>query len=355
MKTLLVVLAVLAVAVTALLLAPGPIDPVVWEPPPPFAFGPVTAVNQRLQGVEWLARDLPGPETVFVDAQGRLLTGLADGRVVRFRPGSEEREVLVNTGGRPLAVATHPDGRLFIADAHRGLLALDAQGHLEVLATGEGGVPFRFVDDLAIASDGTVYFTDASSRRSVEEFPLELLEHRASGRVLSYAPATGEVRHLFGAFAFPNGIALSPGEDFLVVSETGDYRLWRLWLKGAKAGQRELFTASLPGFPDNVRWSPTRKVFWVAIGSLRKPEVDALAPFPRLRTLVARLPPSFQPAPDHHAYALAVDEQGQVVDTLQDPGPGSYSPVACVTEADGFLYLGSVTRSGLARLPFPKP
>ncbi len=355
-KALLVVLLVVVGGLGALLLLPGPIDPVVWEPPaapPPSA---ATALNERLKPVQWFARALPGPESTLLDAEGRVLTGLADGRVVRVTPGSDEVEELVNTGGRPLGLARHPDGRLFIADAHRGLLALDAQRHLEVAAAGEGGLPFGFIDDLAIASDGTVYFTDASSRRSVEAFPLELLEHRQSGRVLSYVPATGEVKRLFGAFAFPNGIALSPGEDFLVVSETGDYRLWRLWLKGARAGQRELFGPTLPGFPDNVRWAPGRKVFWVAIGSLRKPEVDALAPFPRLRTLVARLPPSLQPAPDHHAYALALDEQGQVVETLQDPGPGSYSPVASVAEGpDGFLYLGSVTRSGLARLPFPKP
>jgi sugar lactone lactonase YvrE len=356
MKKALAVLVLLAVAgLAALMLVPGGIDPVVWEPPPAFAGTPATALNERLKPIQWLGRSLPGPETLFVDAEGRLLTGLLDGRVVRLQPGSEEAETLVNTGGRPMAVATHPDGRLFIADAHRGLLALDAQRHLEVLATGEGGVPFRFLDDLVIASDGTVYFTDASSRRSVEDFPLELLEHRASGRVLSYVPATGKVSRLFGAFSFPNGIALSPGEDFLVVSETGDYRLWRLWLTGPKAGQRELFTASLPGFPDNVRWSPERRVYWVAIGSLRKPEVDALAPFPRLRKLVSRLPAAFQPAPDRHAYALAVDETGQVVETLQDLSPDSYSPVSCVTEAGGFLYLGSFVRSGLARLPFPKP
>jgi sugar lactone lactonase YvrE len=292
---------------------------------------------------------------VYVEPDGRLLLGLLDGRVVRLAPGSEQAETLVDTHGRPMAVARHPDGRLFIADAHRGLLALDDAGHLEVLAAAEGGVPFRFVDDLAIASDGLVYFTDASSRRSVEDFPLEILEHRPAGRVLVYEPATRTVKALFGAFSFPNGIALWPDEGSLVVSETGDYRLWRLWLKGPRAGTRELFVDALPGFPDNVRYSPARRVFWVAIGSLRKPEVDALAHWPRLRTLVARLPPSFQPAPDRHAYALAVDEAGKVVETLQDLGPDSYSPVSCVTEAGGFLYLGSFVRGGLARIPFPNP
>jgi sugar lactone lactonase YvrE len=353
MKKALLVLAVVAALVALGLALPGPIQPVAWQPPPVAAVTPATALNERLKGAAWWAKALPGPETVFVDAQGRLVAGLLDGRVVRLAPGSEEFEVLGNTGGRPMAVASHPDGRLYIADAHRGLLALDAQGHLEVLATEEGGVPFRFVDDLAIAGDGTVYFTDASSRRSVEDFPLELLEHRASGRVLSYQPATRALERRFGAFSFPNGIALGPDEAYLVVSETGDYRLWRLWLKGPRAGQRELFADSLPGFPDNVRYAPGRHRFWVAIGSPRKPEVDALAAWPRLRTLVARLPTWLQPAADRHGYVLAVDEQGTVVETLQDRSPDSYSPVSCATEADGTLYLGSFERQGLARVRLP--
>jgi hypothetical protein len=354
MKKALAVLALVGVAViAALVLLPGPIEAVAWDPPPVAPPHPATALNDRLKGVQWWGRALPGPETVFVDAQGRVLAGLLDGRVVRLQPGSEAVEVLVNTGGRPMAVATHPDGRLIIADAHRGLLALDAQGHLEVLATEEGGVPFRFLDDLAIASDGTVYFTDASSRRSVEDFPLELLEHRQSGRVLSWDPATRTVRRRFGDFAFPNGLALGPDEAFLVVSETGDYRLWRLWLKGPRAGQRELFTDSLPGFPDNVRYVPERRRFWVAIGSPRKPEVDALASWPRVRGLVARLPPSLQPAPARHAYALAVDESGKLLESLQYDSPDSYSPISCVTEAGGFLYLGSFVRDGMARIAVP--
>jgi sugar lactone lactonase YvrE len=355
MKKLLVVLVLVVGALAGLLLLPGAIEPVSWKPPPEAAPSPATALNARLHDAQRWAPTLKGPETVFVEADGRLVTGLLDGRVVRLVPGSDLVEVLVDTGGRPMAVARMLDGRLAIADAHRGLLALDAAGKLEVLAAEEGGVPFRFVDDLAVASDGTIYFTDASSRRSVEDFTLEILEHRAAGRVLAYTPGTRTVKKLAGAWAFPNGVALWPGEGSLVVSETGEYRLWRLWLTGPRAGTRELFVDSLPGFPDNVRWSPTRQVFWVAIGSLRKPEVDGLAPWPRLRALVARLPPSLQPAPDRHAYALAVNGQGQVVETLQDRSADSYSPISCVTEAGGFLYLGSFVREGLARIPIPNP
>lgn len=353
MRRLLVILVVLSLGVIGLALAPGPIDPVDWSPPPEAPPSNVTALNDRLKGVEWSAKQLVGPETITVDSAGRLITGLRDGRVVRLQPNSEAFEVLVDTHGRPMATQYHPDGRLIIADAHLGLLALNQAGQLEALATEEGGVRFAFTDDLDIDRAGIIYFTDASSRRGIEVFKEDLLEHQFTGRLLKYDPSTKQVTKLADGFNFINGVTLGPDEQYLVVSETGAYRLWRYWLVGPKAGTKEVFTDSLPGFPDNVRYSKSRHVFWVAIGSRRNALLDALAHWPRLRKLVARLPEAVQPKEERHGYVLAVDEAGQPVESLQDESASSYSPVACATESGGWLYLGSFAREGLARVKLP--
>lgn len=332
------------------LYASAPVDPVAWEPPAPSPALAAYAPNGRLASVEWWAKQLVGPEAIYPLPSGALLAGLRDGRVVELRPGDDTPKVLGNTGGRPLAVAPHPDGRLYVCDAHRGLLALAPDGSLETLATGEGGVPFRFVDDLDIAPDGTVYFTDASARHSIEEFTEDLLEHRTTGRVLRYDPRTKQVTRLAGDFAFANGVALSPDGSHLVVAETGSYRLWRVWLLGERAGAKELFTDSLPGFPDNVRRA-SRGGYWVALGSPRKPVLDALAGWPFARRLVTALPRALQPKAARHAWVLRVDADGTPVESLHHDAPDSYSPIAAATEsADGWLYLGSFAREGLARV-----
>ena len=349
--------AVLAVALGYLFFGPSVIAPRAWVPPPPSPLLGVTAPNARLHGLEWWARQLKGPETIAFDAAGNLVTGLADGRVVRLRPGHDEVELLVNTNGRPLAVAYHPDGRLIICDAHRGLLALDANAELTVLAADEGGVPFRFTDDLAITRDGaTIYFTDASARNSIERFTQDILEHQTTGRLLAYDVASQRVSRVADGFAFANGVTFGPDEDSVVLTETATYRLWRVWVKdvpGHARGEKQLFGDVLPGFPDNLRYSAARHVYWVAVGTPRNPLVDALAGLPRLRDAITRLPHALQPAPVRHAIAVAVDEQGKVVDSLQDDAPDSYSPVASVVERDGFLYLGSFAREGLARVKAP--
>ena len=41
--------------------------------------------------------------------------------------------------------------------------------------------------------------------------------------------------------SFANGIALAPNEEYFIVAETGDSKLWKYWLKGDKRGQKEIF------------------------------------------------------------------------------------------------------------------
>lgn len=338
-----------------LFVLPSPIAPVAWEPPPRTAMEGAFAPNERLKAVEWWAKQLVGPEAMFVDPDGSLVTGLKDGRVVRLRPGVDAPQVLADTHGRPLALARYTDGRILICDAWRGLLAMDADGVIEVLASEHGGVPFKFTDDLDVSTSGAVYFTDASARHDFEHYKHELLEHQLTGRVLRWDPQTRRTSLVASGLNFANGIALAPDESFLVVAETGGYQLWRVWLTGEKAGTKEKFGPPLPGFPDNVRYSRARRVFWVALGSPRNGLVDALAQWPRVRAVIPNLPDALQPAPERYAFVAAVDLEGQVVESLQYQAPDSYSPIASALEHDGYLYLGSFAREGVARLKLEPP
>lgn len=58
-----------------------------------------------------------GPEDVVVTADGRVVTGVADGRLLSLDLDGPVR-VLADTGGRPLGIESLPDGRLLVRDAH---------------------------------------------------------------------------------------------------------------------------------------------------------------------------------------------------------------------------------------------
>lgn len=251
-----------------------------------------------------------------MDSQGRVYAGLADGRVVRL-DASGKVETFVDTGGRPLGMDFDAAGNLILADAWKGLLRIDPQGKVETLATEADGVPFAFTDDLDIASDGRIYFSDASSKFHQPDYILDLLEARPHGRLLRYDPSTGKTEVLLKDLYFANGVALSANEDFVLVNETYRYRITRYWLKGEKAGQHEVFIDNLPGLPDNLQ-GDRKGTFWVALPTPRKADADFLHRHPWLKAQLAKLPRMFLPKPTAYGLVIAIDEQGRIVRSLHD-------------------------------------
>jgi sugar lactone lactonase YvrE len=340
---------ILAAATLALLawLAfwPVPIEPVAWQAPEAPSLEGVYAPNERLAAVRRLAIGVGiGPEDVAVDAVGQLYVGYEDGRLVRFDSDGGNPTLLADTGGRPLGLAFDPDGRLVVCDGYKGLLRVSMDGVIEVLATAADGVPFGFTDDLDIAFDGTIYFTDASWKFGpAMKARDDILEHGGHGRLLRHDPASGVTTVLLDGLQFANGVALAPDGRSVLVAQTGRYDVLRYWLEGEKSGSHEVFIENLPGIPDGIS-SNGRDTYWLALFTVRNPMLDALSNWPRLRKVAYRLPAFLQPQPVRHAFVLGLSLDGQVSHNLQHAGRDSFSPVTSVEEAHGRLYLGSLTQ-----------
>lgn len=333
----------LTLAALALLAAlPYPIDPLAYTPPPrPLLVGAFEP-NESLTRARLLAYGkVRGPEDVAVDAEGRVYGGTADGRIVRV--GLEGAvEGFAVTGGRPLGLRFAPDGRLIVCDAVRGLLAVDPEGRVTTLATEAEGVPLRFADGVDVARDGSVYFSDASSKYGQGEYLFDLLEARPYGRLLRYSPATGRTTVLLRDLYFANGVALSRDESFVLVNETYRYRITRFWLAGPKAGTSDLFADNLPGFPDGLS-SNGEGTFWVALFTVRNPLVDRVFhPRPWAKRLLAKLPKAVWPRPESYGLIAALDEEGRPLRSLHDPGGRHVREITTAREFGGSLYFGTL-------------
>jgi sugar lactone lactonase YvrE len=152
--------ALLSLVLGYLLFWPVPIDPVAWQP----TTNPRTVPNGSLSGVHSLPNVGPGPESVAIGHDGRLYSGLQDGNVVRMRADGRGVETFAHTGGRPLGMKFDAGGNLIVADAFRGLLSVSPEGKVTVLADAVNGERMLFPNDIAIAADGIVWFSDASRR-----------------------------------------------------------------------------------------------------------------------------------------------------------------------------------------------
>ncbi|RJQ78843.1 SMP-30/gluconolactonase/LRE family protein [Pseudonocardiaceae bacterium YIM PH 21723] len=314
-------------------------QPVVWQPPASRTGNP-----RPLTGLSVIELDTEGPEDVVLDAQGRIVTGVKDGRIFRMNPDGSERVQIADTGGRPLGVELFPDGRLLVCDAHRGLLAVDPEtGEIQTLTD-----LTHFCNNAAVAADGVIYFSDTSQRWGMDDWKGDIVEHSTTGRLLKLVPG-GEPEVLIDGLAFANGVALAPDGSWVAVAETGAYCVRRLWLTGPKAGTQDMLIDQLDGFPDNMSTGGDGLI-WIAMAGPRDAALDWMLSKPGwLRKIVWALPEALQPKPQHVIWVLAVDLDGRVVHEFRGDHPKFYFSTG-VREHGGVVFLGSESAPALGSI-----
>ena len=102
------------------------------------------------------------------------------GNLIRMEPDGGKQEVFANTGGRVLGFDFDAQGRMIAADAMKGLLAITPDRRVTVLTDRVSpNDPIRYANSVVVAPDGTIYFTDASTRFSARAMGRHLRGERA--------------------------------------------------------------------------------------------------------------------------------------------------------------------------------
>lgn len=329
------------------------IRPVRWFPPPAPARARQETSDIPLP--ELRVFDIPGegPEDVLVDPHdGTVLTGVADGRILRVSPSDGTVTPVADTQGRPLGLEWMADGRLLVCDARRGLLAVDpSDGQVETLVTDAGGQPITFCNNAAVTSDGSIWFSDSSARFGIDDWKADILEHGGTGRLLRRTP-DGTVDVVADGLQFPNGVATAGSPARILVAESGSYSVSAVRPEGRPPEVTPLLT-NLPGFPDNMA-TGTDGLLWIAMASPRNPLVDRLAALPgALRRIVWALPDAVQPHPAGDVWVVALEPQtGRVVHDLQGTHP-AFGMATGVREHHGTVWVGSLTSTTIACFDLP--
>lgn len=317
-------------------------------------------IKPKLAAAEILvAGQVDGPEDVLLDAQGNLYCGSRDGYLYRIpAPHHDRAEVLVKIGGRPLGLALDREGRIVACVAGMGLVRVTTDGKVELLTdqtersllSVQDDTTIRMADDLDIAPDGTIFFTDATKRYDIENWGLDLLEGRPNGRLLSYDPATRKTRTVCDNLLFPNGVCLTHDGRHLLVASTWDCSILIFDLARLSDGPR-VFLGGLPGYPDNVNRASDGG-YWVALAGMRNPVFDEAMRHPGLRRrMTRRVPPTNWLFGNLNiGGVLKIDGQGRIVDALWDAPDGPLYMITSMREHEGALYLGGVTNDKIGRL-----
>ncbi|MDN7125980.1 SMP-30/gluconolactonase/LRE family protein [Pseudidiomarina terrestris] len=337
-----------------LLLWPVTIEPRSWNAPRDRGYVGAYTVNHALQQLERIS--LPnsvGPEDIAIDAEGRPVFGVLSGDILRLEADGSFT-TLTTTGGRPLGLEFDQQGGLWIADAYQGLMYWSPESGLELLVTQVDGVPVRYADDVDVAANGTVYFSDASTRFAADSLGtyaaslLDIMEHGGNGRLLAFEPDSGHTYTVQGGLHFANGVAVSHDQQWVMVVETGSYRILKIGIGERNNGEVITLMDNLPGFPDNINDAPDG-LFWVGLVSPRNSMLDALSDYPLVRKMIQRLPAFMRPAAERYGHLIAIDSNGSVVRNLQDP-EGGFGQITGAAANDTYIYVSSLHENALARL-----
>ena len=281
------------------------------------------AANNKLAGLKIIPLgDEAGPEHIALARDGKLYAAVASGNILRMNPDGTAQEVFANTGGRVLGFDFDAAGQMIAADAMKGLLVIGPDRNVRLLADQVGGDPIRYADAVVVASNGKVYFSDASRFAPakwggiIDAAVLEFVEQATTGRILEYDPATKATRIVAKGLSFANGVALSRDERTLFVAETGKYRVWKINVEatnldvGQGSAQATVLFDNLPGFPDNLMRGQDGRI-WLGFSGPRSADLDGLADKPWLRELVLRLPRAMMPVPKAYGHVMAFTEDGR--------------------------------------------
>jgi gluconolactonase len=152
------------------------------------------------------------------DASGNLyVTDIPFGRIFRISPDGVF-DLAAEYDGEPNGLKIIEDGVAVIADHKQGLIRLDlATGKTETYFDRPLLERFKGLNDLHVATNGDVYFTDQG--QSGLQDP--------SGRVYRLSP-DGRLDCLLDGIPSPNGLVLDTAQEHVLLAVTRANQVWRL-------------------------------------------------------------------------------------------------------------------------------
>lgn len=232
---------------------------------PTEVFSAMPAEFRRPERTEWADANRPGATTdCFIegpsfDADGNLyIVDIPFGRIFRISP-DKKWTLVVAYDGWPNGLKISRDGRILVADYRNGIMELDAgAGKMKHVLRSRNSESFRGCNDLHIASNGDIYFTDQGQTGL----------HDPTGRVYRLK-TDGRLDCLIDTGISPNGLVLDPQEATLYVAMTRDNAVWRMpFMRDGSVSKVGRFCSTFgPSGPDGMTMDKAGRLF-VAHASL---------------------------------------------------------------------------------------
>jgi ribose transport system permease protein len=318
------------------------------------------AQNDRLRDVTLIGLGrIEAPEDVILDRHDNLYAGSRHGDIMRFKaPDYQEMEVFAHIGGQPLGMAFDRADNLYVCIGGMGLYRITPDRRVEKatdetnrsLTSVNDDSRLRLADDLDIADDGRIFFSEATVRYEMDEWPVDGLEARGNGRIICYNPADGTTHTVLRGLKFPNGICIASDGRSILFAETFGCSIKRLWFDGPDKGKVETVIDNLPGYPDNINLASDGN-YWLAMVGMRSPALDLAWKMPGFRKRMGKQVPIDEWLfPNiNTGCVIKFNERGEVLESLWDLRGLNHPMITSMREHRGYLYLGGIANNRIGR------
>lgn len=176
------------------------------------------------EGPAWVASS---QQFIFSDIPNNAIWQLADDGTLTK---------LTDRSGFTNGNAVDKKGNIWNARHDRKLSRMTPDGKVDVIAAYYNGKPLNSPNDLTIASDGAVWFTDPNF--GITGYGPQIAKEEQPVRGI-YRWKNGELTLMSGDLSLPNGIAFD--DNHLFVADTADGWVYRFSLSGNGLGKPEKF------------------------------------------------------------------------------------------------------------------
>jgi gluconolactonase len=235
------------------------------------AFAGTMAVERVATGMRWAEGPVYFPAGRYV-----LFSDIPNNRIMRFSEDdghlSVYRQPSMNSNGNTI----DREGRLITCEhSGRRVTRTELDGSITIIADKYNGKKLNSPNDAAVASDGSIWFTDPVYGIGGYYEGVKAEPEQEKHNVYRVDPKSGDVRVVADDFVEPNGIAFSPDEKKLYVIDTGftdgpdnpsHIRVFDLNVEAGKLGNNKVFAEMpKPSITDGMRCDRDGNV-WCSMG-----------------------------------------------------------------------------------------
>lgn len=224
------------------------------------------AIERIATGFRWAE----GP-VFFRDGGYLLWSDIPNNRIMRWLEDDGHVSVFRAPSNYSNGNTRDREGRLITCEHDtRRVTRTELDGRLTVLADSYEGKRLNAPNDVVVASDGSVWFTDPGYGID-GEYEGHKAAFELPGNVYRLDPASGALVVVVDDFTRPNGLAFSPDESVLYIVDTGvthggPSHIRRFDVDGTRLRNGRIFAADfLPGMSDGMRVDMSGNV-WCSMG-----------------------------------------------------------------------------------------